>query len=225
MLNRLSLYLCFTLLFACASEDSPDEDPNISNTPSNNASTNALKIAEFKVIEYIADLSANSTSLEGVWESRCTPNEKDVNYFISRRIYHLNGIFKETLIFNDPNCVVKNSQNTLRLFGTFDVVEKKTIFNGSDDVEINYLEVDYLSAPLTGRPIPISQLTKDDLTAYDSETETSKIIANRLYVSKITNPDLFDLLDDNENYLINAAIDIKAVTEDEIDQQALEILK
>ena len=225
MLNRLFFYLCFTFLFACASENSPDEDPDTSNNPLNNASTNVSKTAEFKVIEYIADLSANSTSLEGVWESRCTPNKDDVNYFIKRRVYHLNGVFKEILIFNDPNCTTKNSQNTLRLFGTFDVVEKKNIFNGTDDVEINFLEVDYLSAPLTGRPISINQLTKDDLTAYNSETETSKVIANRLYVSKITNPDLSDLLDDNENYLINAAIDIKTVTEDEIDQQAFEILK
>lgn len=222
MLTRLFFCFFFILLTACAGDDKPQSEENINNdTPS----SNALNIPEYKVIEFIADLSANETAMEGIWESVCTPTENEINHFINRRVYHLNGVYHETLLFNDAKCTINNSQITLRLIGTFDVVEKRTIFNGDEDVEINFIEIDFLSAPLIGRPIPIGQLTFDDLTTYKFDTETSKIIENRLYVSNKSNPDLLDLLDDNDSYLINTKIDDEGKTEEDIDLLAMSILK
>lgn len=226
---KIRLVLCSLILIlaSCASETNPDTDAGTdvssANDPNSSNPSNSPKTAEYRVIELYADLDANPSVLDGTWESECKALTSNSSYYRSKRIYHLNGVFQELAIYNDVNCAIKSSQNSVRLFGTVDNIETIQLFNGLDSIEVQQITSVFMAAPIRGRPIPLQFLTLDDLTSHSTAYETFSIVENRLYVSDKTDPELIDLLADQKTYLVNDNININQKSETEIDIQATEL--
>jgi len=222
--NKLNLIIIFTSLFllaSCASENEEEQIPSIDTPP---VKSKTATTPEHRVIELYADLDAAPNSLEGIWESVCIASEFNSGYYQIRRIYHLNGIFREIAFYNDEYCTAKNSRNTTRLFGTISNIEEVEIFNGIENIQLTQVESDLLYAPIRGRPIPLENLTLDNLVSHSSIIEAFDIVENRLYVTEEFSSNSYELIGNNQQYLINKTIDVFEKTEEEIDQLAIDRL-
>jgi len=204
------------LLLACAKDsDTPAE---------NNKATNNANIPEYRVIELVANINSSSTNLEGIWESVCHKNNNNINYIKERRIYHLNGVFKEIAIYNDKNCRIRNSANNGRLIGTFNPIDSLQLFNGVTNIDVNQISITYNATPTRGRPIPLDQITEDDLLSHSTAMEAFVIIGNRLYISEDYGPNSYALLNDGTRYLINQNLDTNNMSNNELNQAAINLL-
>lgn len=210
------LFLLFPLACSKSSNSANELKKTTNDTPSNTA-----KITEYSVIELYADLTASPTFLEGVWESNCYANSQNNSFNKNRRIFHLDGVFREVASFNDSNCTIRNSRNTVRLFGTMSNLEPLQLYNGETNIEVEKITSNLMSAPIRGFPIPLQDLTLDDLSPHSTTIEVFSIVANRLYVTDDFGPNSYELLGTGNNYLINQAIETEGKTKVEIDQQAI----
>jgi len=212
------LFLMIILISGCGGEN----EGNIENTEDDPPSSVA-KTIEYRVIELYADLTANPTFLQGVWESACFANNQNNSFNKIRRIYHLDGVFREVASFNDINCTIRNSRNTVRLFGTMNNIESLQLFNGKENIEVRKISSNLMSAPIRGFTIPLQNLTLEDLTPHSTTIEVFSIVANRLYISDDFGPNSYALLNNSETYLINNTISTEGKTNSEIDQLAIEL--
>ena len=215
-----SSFVC--LIIILASGCSSGVDKNVENTE-NDSPSESPKTIEYSVIELYADLTANPTFLEGVWESTCFANSQNNSFNKIRRIYHLNGVFREVASFNDINCTIRNSRNTVRLFGSISNIESLQLFNGEENIEVEKITSDLLAAPIRGFSIPLQNLTLEDLNSHSTTVEVFSIVANRLYVSDDFGPNSYALLNNSDTYLINDTINTDGKTETEIDQLAIDL--
>ena len=204
---------------SCGGGKSQNEAENLEN----DSLLTAAKTIEYRVIELYANLTANPTFLEGIWESACLANNQNNSFNKIRRIYHLDGIFREVASFNDINCTIKNSRNTIRLFGTITNIETLPLFNGEENIEVQQITSNLMSAPIRGFAIPLQDLTLDDLSPHSVSIEAFRIVENRFYVSENFGPNSYTLLGNRDTYLVNNAISTNDKSEAEIDQLAINL--
>jgi len=206
------------VITACSNSNDTSTKP-ITNT----TSPNAPKTTEYSVIELYADLSASPTFLEGIWESSCVANNLNNSFYKSRRVFHLDGVFREVASYNDVNCNIRNSRNTVRLFGTMSNIENIELYNGLGNIEVQKITSNLMSAPIRGMPIPLQNITLEDLTSHSTTIEAFSLVQNRLYITDDFGPNAYNLLGTQRNYLVNNSIDSNGKTESEIDQLAVNL--
>ena len=214
-LSKLLMSIVIYTLVSCGgggnSDESVDDQPEaVSN-----------KTLEFRIIERYADLSAGKSQFEGVWESDCYFNNKASTYSKELYAFHLDGLYYAQPLFNDAACSIKSSRVWVIYYGLVENNEAIKLSNGSEDIAVQQLQL-RLMIESRRRVLPVEQLSIDDLLYYRTDILAFKVIANRLYSTDDYGPDSSRFLDAFPQFYRNKAGGEQSLTEEEINQLAVD---
>lgn len=184
-------------------------------------------VPEYQIIARYADLGADSPVLEGVWQSECIKSGYN-NSIQASYTFYLDGAYIDRPLFNGLDCTIKSSQVHSIRFGRITSMETIELFNGTENVTFQQLEITYKRERLN-RKLRLEDISWDALIDDGVETRIYRVVANRLYSAEHIGPGFDEesfssFFDTVPQYVINSQIDTEGLTEFEIDDMAAEIL-
>jgi len=213
-------FLVLTLfLFACGGGDSGDPAVDTRKPGSN--------IYEFQIIERIADLEADKSPIEGVWQTACVFVAEN-EYRKDTHAFFLNGGYIHKELFKDDSCNIASSKtfDNQTLYGVVNKMEVIELNNGDDNILVNQLDIQWKRVSLKWRTdnkrraLPPEEVSLVNLSDFDTEVRVYKTIENRLYSTVNFSSTSFHFLDEDAQILFNVSGVESALTEEEIDDLA-----